>query len=145
MYTIDASVHINALNSTEDGSAASQACLQQLVQRHQPIISPILLVVEVAAATARALSDTELAVEMAEALQGLPGQVWVPLDDELAVAAARLAAAARLRGADAVYGAVAQRYGTTLVTRDQQQLERLGPLMPVTTPEAVVTALTDTP
>ena len=38
-----------------------------------------------------------------------------------------LVARSRLRGADAVYGAVAQHYGTTLVTLDRQQLERLPP------------------
>ena len=34
----------------------------------------------------------------------------------------------------AVYAAVAQRYGTTLVTLDRQQLERLPPTVPTTRP-----------
>jgi predicted nucleic acid-binding protein len=49
----------------------------------------------------------------------------VPLDGALADRAAHLAATARLRGADAVYAAVAQQYATTLVTLDRQQLDRL--------------------
>ena len=38
-----------------------------------------------------------------------------------------LAAHTRLRGADAVYAAVARQYGTTLITLKRQQLERLPP------------------
>lgn len=45
-----------------------------------------------------------------------------------------LAATARLRGADAVYAAVAERYHTTLITLDRQQLERLAPIVRVLCP-----------
>ena len=136
MFTLDASVHINAINPTEAGSAASQACLQRLVEQQQPLASPTLLLVELAAAAARALNDTALALELTQAVRALPGQVWVALDDNLTAEAAHLAAEARLRGADAVYAAVARRFGATLITRDRQQLERLRDLLPVLTPEA---------
>jgi predicted nucleic acid-binding protein len=56
----------------------------------------------------------------------------------LGAEAAQLGAEARLRGADAVYAAVARRFGTILVTRDRQQLERLGPLLSVVTPEELL-------
>jgi predicted nucleic acid-binding protein len=49
-------------------------------------------------------------------LRGQDHHTLVPLDEALAERAATLAASARLRGADAVYGAVAYEYGTTLVT-----------------------------
>ncbi|HOT93270.1 MAG TPA: PIN domain-containing protein [Anaerolineae bacterium] len=136
MFTLDASVHINALNHTEPGSAASQMCLQRLVEQQGTVICPTLLLVELAAAVARVLDDTALALELAQAVRALPGQIWVALDDDLAAEAARLGAEARLRGADAVYAAVARRFGTTLITRDRQQLERLRDLLPVLTPEA---------
>lgn len=141
MYTIDASVHINALNPAEAGSAISQACLRRLVERRQPVFSPTLLWVEVAAATARALDDSDLALELAQSVRALPGQVWVPLDDALAEEAAHLGATARLRGADAIYAAVARHFGATLITRDQQQIERLSALVRVLTPEEALTAL----
>ena len=145
MYTIDASVQINALNREEPGSTASLACLRQLVERHQPIFSPTLLLVEMASALARALNDAALALEVVEALRALPGQLWIPLDADLADDAARLGAEARLRGSDAVYAAVARRFGAALVTRDRQQLERLPPLLPVLTPEEVLKRLSATP
>ena len=141
MYTLDASVHINALNPAEPGSAASQACLQQLLAQRQTIFSPTLLLVELAAAAARALNNAALALELTQAVRGLPGQVWVSLDADLAAEAAQLGAEARLRGADAIYAAVARRYGATLITRDRQQLERLAALVSVMTPEDVVAML----
>lgn len=63
------------------------------------------------------------------------------LDEALADRAADLAATARLRGADAVYAAVAQQYGTTLVTLDRRQLERLPPLVKIARPADVLRAV----
>lgn len=57
-------------------------------------------------------------------LQELPNLTLVALDDALAEVAATIAADRALRGADAVYVAVAQRYGTTLVSLDHEQRER---------------------
>jgi predicted nucleic acid-binding protein len=135
MFALDASVHINALNTSESGNTESQACLQRLVTTEQQLFSPTLLLVEVAAATARAMDDTDLAIKLVAGVRSLPKQVWVSLDGELADLAAQLGAQTRLRGADAVYVAVAQCYGTTLITRDRQHLERLPPLIEVITPE----------
>ena len=73
-------------------------------------------------------------VALAEAIHFLPGQTWVPLDDVLAQEAGLLAAKYRLRGADAVYAAVAQRSDAILITLDSQQLQRLSPVMDVRKP-----------
>ena len=84
MYTLDASVHISALNPFEVGSVDSQALLAQLQRRRLPLFCPILLMVEVAAAVARALNDAERALGLAAALRGWPNQTLVPLDRALA-------------------------------------------------------------
>ena len=141
MFTIDASVHINALNPSEAGSAESQLCLQRLVAMRQPLFSPTLLLVEVVAAIARVLDDADMALELAGGIQALPRQLWIPLDNDIAEMAARLGAQSRLRGADAVYAAVARRYGAILITRDHQQLERVAALVQVMTPEDVLVNL----
>jgi len=138
MYTVDASVHVSALNPAEAESAASQAFLAQVRQEHVPLFCPTLLLVEVAAAVGRAIGDPGRSVELVETLRGWPSQTFVPLDEALAAQAANLAATARLRGADAVYAAVAQQYATTLVTLDQQQLERLSPLVGTARPSDVL-------
>ena len=122
------------MNPTEANSASSRAFLA-LVQREQtPLFCPTLLLVEIAAAVTRALGDARRAVALAAALRGWSNQALVPLDEVLASRAADLAATAVLRGADAVYAAVAQQYETTLVTLDRQQLERLPPLVKTARP-----------
>ena len=141
MYTIDASVHISALNPAEADSATSQAFLALVRQHRVPLFCPILLLVEVAAAIAWALDDTDRAVALAAALHGLPNQTLVLLDEALADRAIALAAIARLRGADAVYAAVAQQYGTTLITLDRQQLDRLPPLVNTARPADVLSEM----
>jgi len=50
--------------------------------------------------------------------------VLIPLDITLAQQAADVAAQYRLRGSDAVYAAVALRFGSTLITLDREQRER---------------------
>jgi predicted nucleic acid-binding protein len=125
MYTIDASVHVSALNPAEEDSGSSREFLAWVQDQRIPLFCPTLLLVEVAAAVARALGDAGRAAALAASLRGWSNQTLVPLDEGVAVRAIDLAAAAQLRGADAVYAAVAQQYGTTLVTLDRQQLERL--------------------
>ena len=138
MYTVDASVHVSALNPAEPGSAASLAFLAQVQRQRHPLFCPTLLLVEVAAAVARALGGVERAVSLAAVLRGWPAQTLVPLDEGLADRAAKLAATACIRGADAVYAAVAQQYGTTLVTLDRQQLQRLASVVKTARPSDVL-------
>lgn len=151
MFTIDTSVYINALNPGEVGSAESQALLDRVfnplpgedasdtVATLVPVFSPTLLLVELAAAIVRVFDDTSRGITFAETVRLLPGQLWVSLDERLAEETARLAAQHRLRGADAVYGAVAKRYETVLVTFDRQQLTRLKPALTIWSPtEALV-------
>ena len=141
MYTIDASVHVSALNPIETDSVDSQAFLAWVRQHRQPLFCPTLLLTEVAAAVARALDNTDRAIALAATLRGWSNQTLVPLDGALSDRAVQLAATLRLRGADAVYAAVAQQYGTTLVTLDRQQLERLPAVVKVLRPTEALRAV----
>ena len=134
MITIDASVHISALNPSETGSAESQAFLAKVYQQALQVYAPTLLFVEVAAAIARVFDSSAHGIALAQAIRILPGYIWISLDDELAGEASIIAAEHRLRGADAVYAAVARRYRTTLVTTDQQQINRLHSFLSVCLP-----------
>ena len=127
MYTLDASVHVNALNPHEAESVTSQALLRLVRQQRIPLFCPTLLPVEVAAVIARRRDDADHSATLAMLVRGWPNQTLVPLEGAVADRAINLAARLRLRGADAVYAAVAQQYGTTLITLDRQQLERLPP------------------
>jgi len=129
-YTVDASVFLNGFNPYEEGHEESRRLLTILQEQAVPIVVPTLLLPEVAAAIGRGRQDTDLAREFAAALSHLPHLVLIPLDTTLAQQAADVAAQYRLRGGDAVYTAVALRFGSTLITLDREQRERLAGVLP---------------
>jgi predicted nucleic acid-binding protein len=134
-YTVDASVFVNAFNPHEDGHEESLAILAAIQERDDPIIVPTLLVAEIASAVARASDDSVGALQYAYATAALPHVTAVALTSSLTRQAAELAATHRLRGADAVYVAIARRYGTTLVSRDEEQHSRGSAVVTCQTPE----------
>ena len=139
MYTVDASVFLSAFNPRELDHDDSQRLLDRMQDDAKPIAVPTLLLPEVAAAIGRGQGDPDLARQFARALKQLPHLVWVPLDSVLADQASDLAAQQRLRGSDAVYAAVSVRFGSTLVTLDRQQRERVSGVVATRTPaEALV-------
>ena len=137
-YTIDASVFINAFNPHEAGRAESLATLTAIQERGDPVIVPTLLLPEIAAAVARASDDSDGALAYAGATAGLPQLTLVALTPAMARLAAELAAEHRLRGADSIYVAVARRYGTTLVSRDEEQRLRGSAVVMCQAPEEVL-------
>jgi len=62
----------------------------------------------------------------------------IPLDTALAGQAADVAAQYRLRGSDAIYAAVALRFGSTLITLDREQRERVADALTVRYPTEVL-------
>ena len=134
-YTVDASVFVNAFNPYEDGHAESLGILAAIQQGGDPIIVPTLLLPEIASAVARASDDTAGALQYTGATAALSHLTLVSLTAVTARQAAELAATHRLRGADAVYVAVARRYGTTLVSRDEEQRSRASAVVTCQTPE----------
>jgi predicted nucleic acid-binding protein len=141
LYTVDASVFLNAFNPYEPDHEHSHRLLARCRTQATPIVVPTLLLPEAAAAIGRGRQDEDLARSFARALERLSHLVWVPLDRALARQAVDVAARHHLRGSDAVYVAVAQRFGSTLVTLDREQRERTGQAIPALYP---VEALADT-
>jgi predicted nucleic acid-binding protein len=109
-----------------------------LQQHALPIIVPTLLLPEVAAAISRGRQDETLARQFALALSRLSHLIMIPLDDTLAYQALDVVASHRLRGSDAVYAAVALRFGSTLVTLDREQRERISAIIPACQPAEVL-------
>ncbi len=133
-YTVDASVFLNAFNPYEVGHDDSYRLLARLQEHAVPVIVPALLLPEVAAAVSRGRENEALAREFAAAVSRLPHLVFVPLDLALAHQAAGAAARYCLRGSDAVYAAVALRFGSVLVTLDREQRERVQAVIPTRFP-----------
>jgi predicted nucleic acid-binding protein len=121
---------MNAFNPYEAGHEESHRLLARMQDEAVPMIVPTLLLPEVAAAVGRGRDDADLARRFAITLRDLPHLVLIPLDESLAVQAADVAARHRLRGSDAVYAAVAVRFGCTLVTLDLEQRDRVTGVVP---------------
>jgi predicted nucleic acid-binding protein len=132
--TIDASVFVNAFSPTERGSEQSWRFLAQIREAEIPVFVPTLMLVEVVASLARKQNNTTLAMEWMEEIQQLSFLTFISLDDDLARESATIAASHRLRSSDAVYVAVARRFGAALVTLDSEQAQRAAPLVPVRLP-----------
>jgi predicted nucleic acid-binding protein len=134
MLTIDASVWLNADSPIEAGHPESRALMDWVAKYQIPVFVPTLLRIEVAGAISRTRGDAALARDYSAQLALLPFIRWVALDDLLAAQAAELAAGHGLRGADAVYAAVAAVSGCTLVTLDREHLTRLVGAIPTIRP-----------
>jgi predicted nucleic acid-binding protein len=102
---------------------------------------PNLVLAEVAGAISRTRNDPVRAEAFATTLGRLPNVTVVALDEALGYQARALAAQYGLRGADAVYAAVAQQAGCTLISLDHEHLSRLGSIVTVHTPAAVLAEL----
>ena len=145
MYTVDASVWVNAFDQREPGHLLSRQFLEVLRHWALPIIAPHLVLVEVAGAISRTRHAPVQAQTFATALSRLPHVTLRALDEVCALHALTLAAQHGLRGADAIYAAVAREAGSMLVTLDNEHLTRLVNLMTVCTPAVALAALTPPP
>ena len=145
MYTVDASVWVNGFDQRESGHETSRQVLELLRAQTIPIIEPILVLAEVAGAISRTRQDPARAEAFATTLGQLPNVTILPLDEVLGQQALALAAQHGLRGADAVYAAVAQQVGCTLISLNNEHLTRLAGLISVQTPEVALAELTVVP
>jgi predicted nucleic acid-binding protein len=133
--TVDASVFVNALSPDEDGSDKSAEFISQLKNEGVTLIQPTLFIPEVVASIARKQDSTEIALEILNELRKISNLTLVDLDDDFADFASEVAANNRLRGSDAVYAAVALRFGTELITLDKEQLDKLPKVLSVRKPK----------
>ena len=124
MAIIDASVYVALVNAQEREHSSSWAWFDQTVAAGEPVISPVILLAEVAAAISRGVGDPMLAQRVVQQLAHSEVIELIPVTLALATRAAEIAADHRIRGCDAVYVALADQLSDTLVTLDRQQLER---------------------
>ena len=115
-------------------TVAPWIAVAQPVPAPTPVDSSQLVLPEIAAALARGHGRPEAAKAFVLELKNLRIITFVDLDESIADLAVDIAVNNRLRGSDAVYGAVALRFGTEIVTLDKEQLDRLSNLAAVHTP-----------
>jgi predicted nucleic acid-binding protein len=126
MVVLDASLWVARLVPSDAFYQPASAWMAARRAENTLLISPSLLLPEVAGAIARRTGDAELARDAIAAIQQLPGIRLIEMDQGLIDSAAQLAGSLGLRGADAIYVAAAEYLGLPLCTLDEDQARRAG-------------------
>ena len=135
MTVVDASVFVSVYHVPDAFHQPSIAWLQQHIRSSGIIVAPLLVLSEVAGPIARQTGDAFQAREAVQHIRALPHLYLVPLDEALADLSAGISADLRLRGADAVYVALAYRFGLPLMTWDAEQFQRGSQRVPTQHPD----------
>ena len=134
MFCVDASVFISAAKGNEPYSTQSKSFLGVVKNEGYKMLVPEILIPEVASGLVRATTNAEFSFEFVRALRSLPNFAFIPVDGRLADRAATIIFETKLRGADAIYVAVAFAYGVPLITLDEDQLAKGKKLIEVRRP-----------
>lgn len=130
---VDASVWVSRFVTQDSNHRASYEWLDRHLG-NGGIVAPMIMLSEVAGPIARQTGDPSVAHAALGAMLRMPGLRLVPVDRQLGHSAAGLAADLRLRGADAIYVALALSLSLPLVTWDRQQHARATAAIRVSTP-----------
>ena len=134
MLTLDANVFVAAEIRSEPDHESARRVIAIAVEQGLRLHLPWLAVVEASVAIGRRLGDADPAVRLAAELADMPGATFHPLDRTLALLAATMGAECRLRGADAVYAAVARKHRTCMITCDEELRSRTAGVIEALTP-----------
>lgn len=141
MIVADASFWVSSLVPVDVYHSPSREFAGRWANRYRPISIPAIFFAEVSGTLTRnrTLSDLS-AAELYESLES-PLFAHHPIDAALERLAAEVAHSASLRGADAIYVALASQLSLPLVTWDKEQLERGGQIVRTLTPEQAMEEL----
>ncbi len=131
---VDANVWVASFVPDDSYHPASRRWLDEQLAGGAILTVPTLVLAEVAGAVARRAASAELGRRAMDKILSTPGLRLVALDGELGQTAGNVAANLGLRGADAVYVAVAYALSVPLVTRDRELLGRASGLIDVSEP-----------
>lgn len=124
MIVVDASVWVSMLVPQDVNHEVSRRWLKSQTEKGRRIVGPILMLTEVAGAIARRTGSSYMAQTAINKIIEIPHLQIVAIDYKLGQTATNMAANLRLRGADALYVAVAHQLDAPLASWDQEQLER---------------------
>ena len=124
MIVVDASVFVSATLASDAHHRASIDWLSRWFRLGQPLCAPMMLMIELAGAVARLTGNPLEGYRTIRVFRRLPQVQFFALDGHRATTAVAMAAELRLRGADAIYIALARELAVPLLSWDAEQLSR---------------------
>jgi len=134
MFCIDASVIVSAANPKDFYFAQSKKFLAQIREKGLKVFLPEIIIPETTSGLLRAIGDQKAVYELALSFRNVPNFSFVVVDSRLANLASWIICKTGLRGADAIYVALAYDYNLELITLDNEQLEKGKKLVKVRKP-----------
>jgi predicted nucleic acid-binding protein len=131
---VDANVWVSGLLPADVHHQASRRWLEGAIGAGEVLAVPTLVFPEVAGAIRRRSGDAHLSAEAVQSILRVPDLRIVSVDRDLGDDAARIANDLAIRGADAVYVAVARRLQLPLVTFDEEVRLRARAIVPTLSP-----------
>lgn len=136
---VDASIWVSASIPDDVHHQPTRAWLAGL-SASDTLVSPALGLVETAGAVSRRTGSATLARQIVAAIEQLPNVIIVIPDAELWTLSVEAAAGRSLRGADAMYVALAEALGFPLATWDADQRKKAERRVRVMTPATATTS-----
>jgi len=134
VIVLDASVWVSVLRPQDVNHNVSDRWLAEWTGAGNRIAVPSLFLAEVSGAVSRRAGVSGLGRQVIEDILADSSIELVAIDQALAETAARQAADLLVRGADAVYVALAEKLGVPLVTWDQELVARAANVITVRIP-----------
>ena len=134
MTVVDASVMVAVYYPQDRHHHVSAAWFNNHVLSGRDLVAPLLILTEIASGIARQSNNAALAYDAVQRFRAVPNLYLIPLDDTMAMRTVTIAADLQIRGADAVYVAVADYLHMRLVTWDAEQQTRGGQRIVVSEP-----------
>jgi predicted nucleic acid-binding protein len=138
MIAVDASVWVSRFLPDDAFHQASRTWLIETTTAGKALVAPTIMLAELSGSIARRTGNDQLGYLIVQQIRQLPTLQLITVDDALGQLAAQIASTYRLRGADAVYLAVAQRLQIPLVSWDREQLNRAAEVVTAYQPNKAV-------
>lgn len=133
-HVVDASVWMADIRPSDVNHTVSAAFFLRVRNVDNPLFEPTLVLAECAGAISRTTQSPRLGAAAVAIIEVTRNLTLIDLTVERAKLAAQIAAGCAIRGADAVYVAVAQEFGASLITWDNEMLARAPAVVPTMTP-----------
>jgi predicted nucleic acid-binding protein len=122
--TVDSSVIVASLLEKEKEHSKAFKVWAEVLTGKTMAIMPYIVLVEVVAAVRRRTADKELALKIKKELLSAGSVNFTIVDPEAALEASDIAIETGMRGMDAIVVQTAKEYGTSLVTLDNEMINK---------------------